>query len=328
MERSPNYRKNRAMIERMSKATRSTVFTHYPVMNQLQDLPLRDFRPFVDKQIPFIIGSFSQMGAMAQSASPHHHEFYELVFLTGGEGRHLIDFESYKLEPPMFFFVSPRQVHFWKLHQPLEGFTMLFPEEFLIFPAFGLHHAHAFTFFHSVGQAPYLCLGPQNARELGALLLSMEQEYRQAESHHTSVLRAYLHVLIVRIQRLYTSTTRDVHSVTASSMVRQFKQLVSENFRSERSVRRYAAKIGVSAGHLSDTIKAVTGLSPGRIIRQEIALEAKRLLAHTQLTAAEIGYRLNFEDPAYFGRFFKREGGQSPAAFRQQIREKYQRIRD
>lgn len=86
----------------------------------------------------------------------------------------------------------------------------------------------------------------------------------------------------------------------------------------------YAAKIGISASHLSDTIKAVTGVSPGHIIRQEIALESQRLLAHSQLTAAEIGYRLNFDDPAYFGRFFKRECGQSPSAFRYQIREKYQ----
>ena len=297
-------------------------------MQQGQALPLHEFRPFVDKHIPFVIGSFVQMDEMAQSASPHCHEFYELVYLTGGEGRHLIDFESYELEPPMFFFISPGQVHFWELLRPLEGFVMVFPEEFFIFPAFELYHAHAFAFFHNVGQAPYLCLEQRNAQTFGALVLAMEQEYNRAGLHHASVLRAYLHILIVHIQRLYISTDRHVHSATASSMVRQFKQLVSENFRSERSVKNYAAKIGISASHLSDTIKVVTGLSPGRIIRQEIALEAKRLLAHTQLTAAEIGYHLNFEDPAYFGRFFKRESGQSPSAFRQQIREKYQKIRD
>ena len=76
--------------------------------------------------------------------------------------------------------------------------------------------------------------------------------------------------------------------------------------------------------HLRNSVKEKTGRSPGHILRQEIALEAKRLLIHSELTAAEIGFKLGFDDPSYFGRFFKRESGLSPTAFRQRIIEKYQ----
>ena len=53
-------------------------------------------------------------------------------------------------------------------------------------------------------------------------------------------------------------------------------------------------------------------------------MEAKRLHVHTELTVTEVGHRLHFEAPSYFGRFFWRETGVTAPLFRQQIRKKYQ----
>ena len=44
--------------------------------------------------------------------------------------------------------------------------------------------------------------------------------------------------------------------------------------------------------------------------------EAKRELVFTDLAAQEIGLRLGFADPAYFSRYFLRETGETPRAFR------------
>jgi len=134
----------------------------------------------------------------------------------------------------------------------------------------------------------------------------------------------YLHIMLKKLNRLYIVDHPDEHSARTSSLVRHFNQLVSEHFLTEHSVQDYARRIGISTSHLRDTVKAVTGYAPGQIIRQKLVLEAKRLLSHSNATVADIGYRLNFKDPSYFGRFFKRETGMCPVAFRQQIREQYQ----
>ena len=87
----------------------------------------------------------------------------------------------------------------------------------------------------------------------------------------------------------------------------------------------YADQLGVTVSHLSGSVKAVTGLTPGQLIRQEVVLEAKRLFTHTDLTSAEIGHRLSFDDPSYFGRFFKRETAMTTMQFRESIAINYRR---
>lgn len=72
----------------------------------------------------------------------------------------------------------------------------------------------------------------------------------------------------------------------------------------------------MSPGHLSALCRATLRRSAGGVVRQRLTLEARRLLAHSDLTAAEVGFRLGFDDPAYFARFFRRETGQPPTRFR------------
>ncbi len=48
-----------------------------------------------------------------------------------------------------------------------------------------------------------------------------------------------------------------------------------------------------------------------------VALEARRLLAHTDLTVAAVGRRLGFEETTNFVKFFVRRTGTTPGTFRQ-----------
>lgn len=275
-------------------------------------------------QLPFTLTKFEIMNESAQVNYAHRHDFYEVLYICEGEGTHIIDFEPYPIQPFTFYFLSKGQIHFWQLQKPLKGYAMLFPEEFLGAPSSNIIRAHDFDFFHHVGQTPLLKICQEQVSKIDGLLEEIELEFDDESARSLSVLRAYLHILLSKLNRLYLADHPDEHSATTASLVRQFEQLVSEHYLAEHSVQDYAGRIGVSASHLRDTVKAVTGQAPGQIIRQKLILEAKRLLAHSNVTIAEIGYRLNFEDPSYFGRLFKRETGLSPAAFRKQVREQYQ----
>ena len=123
--------------------------------------------------------------------------------------------------------------------------------------------------------------------------------------------------------RLHTQQRPVVELSARARLVREFHLAVEGHFREERTLEIYSRELGVSANHLNDVIRAETKQSAGGIIRQRRLLDAKRLLSHSELSVSEIGYRLGFHDPSYFGRFFRKGTGCSPAAFREEIREKY-----
>ncbi|MNG41764.1 Arabinose operon regulatory protein [compost metagenome] len=50
-----------------------------------------------------------------------------------------------------------------------------------------------------------------------------------------------------------------------------------------------------------------------------MALEAKRLLAHSEFNIATVATHLGFDDPAYFSRFFRKKVGVPPSEFKRRV---------
>ena len=91
---------------------------------------------------------------------------------------------------------------------------------------------------------------------------------------------------------------------------------VEHGYQHTRRVEDYAAQLGCSVRTLTRACLAVTGRSAKQVIDERVALQASRLLAATDEPIARIGRRLGFTEPTNFGRFFTREVGVSPGAFR------------
>lgn len=294
--------------------------------SQIPTLAFRDPPP--DGVLPFEINSFEKMHPLAQSQHPHRINFYEILYITAGQGFHIIDFDAYPLQPPCVFFLSPGQVHFYQRLIPIEGYTLLFTEDFLLSTFGEVASLYNFDFFHGVQQSPFLPINQNEEIFLLQLISEVYKEYSANYEFRGATLQAYLHILLVKLQRLILTKSRRPPPVRAQTLVQQFKQLVSLHYLSERSVQYYADQIGLSLSHLSAIVKDVTGKTPGQVIRKNVALEAKRLLVHTDQTIEQVSHKLHFKDPPYFGRFFKRETGVSPGEFRKIIREKYQIVKN
>ena len=290
-----------------------------------KDVNIKDGHPAlsINPNFPFVITQFDLMSHKAQAEIPHRHDYYEIIFIEKGSGKHIIDYEPYEIKTPTFYFLSKGQIHFWKLEKGLEGKVLLFPREFLIPPVTAFNHEGDLAIFNSLSKAPCVSVNDENMLKINEIFNGLNEEFLRKSESSLSMLRAYVHILLVNLFRMYSKEQNKDILDTTNVMVRKFRQLVSENYLTIRSVQEYADLIGISSTHLRDTVKSITGYSPGQLIRQEVIFEAKRRLANTELTTAEIGYTLNFEDTSYFSRYFKRETGKTPLNYREKIREKY-----
>ncbi|MEV0005741.1 AraC family transcriptional regulator [Micromonospora sp. NPDC050980] len=131
----------------------------------------------------------------------------------------------------------------------------------------------------------------------------------------TALLRHQLAVLLLRLSLLPHAGEASTPRAEAETFRRLCRE-VERGYRQTRRVEDYAAQLGCSVRTLTRACLAVTGRSAKQVIDERVALQACRLLAATDDPIARIGRRLGFPEPTNFGRFFTREVGVSPGAFR------------
>ncbi|MGW4897856.1 AraC family transcriptional regulator [Kitasatospora sp. NPDC004240] len=273
------------------------------------DLPLHRLEVPLPHVLPFAIGSFDTIGPLSRAGFPHRHSFFEIVHVTAGTGAHVLDLVRRPLEPPQLCVIAPGQVHYWDDVRGLTGQVVLFNEDFL------LDHPQDLGALRALADSPRPALGPE-AGPIAALLGEMEHEYRALPTGYPGVLRAYLHILIVRALRVGDAGGHPAAPGRTAELADAFTRLIGGPGGAQRTVTSCAQELGVSPGHLQALVKDATGRTPGRLIRQQQTLEAKRLLACTDLTIRQVAKEAGFGDPAYFCRFFRRETGLTPGEFR------------
>ncbi|MET7967554.1 AraC family transcriptional regulator [Micromonospora sp. NPDC005305] len=131
-----------------------------------------------------------------------------------------------------------------------------------------------------------------------------------------ALLRHQLAVLLLRLSLLPGAGQDRPAPRAETETFRRLCREVERGYRHTRRVEDYAAQLGCSVRTLTRACLAVTGRSAKQVIDERVALQASRLLAATDEPIARIGRRLGFPEPTNFGRFFTREVGVSPGAFR------------
>ena len=95
-----------------------------------------------------------------------------------------------------------------------------------------------------------------------------------------------------------------------------FKQLVHLHVNQEKSLQFYADKLAVSVNYLNRCVSTVYKKSSKQLLMEVAIIHSQLLLLETNKTVSSIAYELDFEDPSYFSRIFKKIVGLSPLAYR------------
>lgn len=95
-----------------------------------------------------------------------------------------------------------------------------------------------------------------------------------------------------------------------------FIQLVASHFRENRDVFFYADELCITRKYLTALVKEISDKCPSEWIEEFVVAESKAWLRYSDKSVAEIASRLNFPNPSFFGKYFKKYAGMTPGQFR------------
>ncbi len=259
---------------------------------------------------------------------PHRHDYYEMFYFEGGGGEHEIDFARYPIRNFSLHAVPPGRIHQVRRNPGSYGSVIVFNQDFYALGA-GAGDPFRDMPFMRPDVAPTIQLPAAEREHFGQVLGLLQREYAASGLERVDIVRTYLSLILQYARRVFvdehgSEAPEDGVGRSASEQIKRFTALVEEHFRSVHSVSRYASMLFITPSHLNDLCQKALGKSAGELIQERIILEAKRLLFYSEDSVKEIAFTLNFADPSYFGRFFRKNTGASPGDFRRTIRKKYQ----
>jgi len=248
-----------------------------------------------------------------------HRNLFQLLLIEKGGGEMSFETATVAFSAPAAILVPATTAHGFRFTpQITDGWVVSFTED--VADALGDQSGEALARLKAVAIDPLVPLAnAAAARRLSALCADLNEEASLAREGFRLAMRGLLALIAIEVVRLGVSRARS-GSVTlsrADAQVETLRRLVDEHFRKERLLSFYAGKLAMTSDRLNDHVKRASGVTAGHLIRQRVLTEAKRQLVFTNQAIHEIAYDLAFSDPSHFTRFFRKQTGMTPQAFRE-----------
>ncbi len=282
-------------------------------MSSITTVPFYDLEPHK----PFAIYRIEEHHSVDYFAA-HRHTFYEIIWISEGDGTHSIDFVEHPIRCDHVYFIAPGQVHQWHgpgYHGQYKGVVLTFGAEFIYQGQPQNHRAPLNHLFRNCDATPFIRLTRSAHAPFARLIALMEEEYGKRDAD-SDILRALLTTFLLYAARIKTSGRRQT-GVRIQERVAQVQDLIEQHYRQERSAEFYARRLHLTPKRLNEILRQTLGKTVTQLLHDRLLLEAKRELAFSSRSIKEIAHTLGFEDTSYFSRFFRRHAGLSPRTFRE-----------
>jgi AraC-like DNA-binding protein len=152
--------------------------------------------------------------------------------------------------------------------------------------------------------------------EWAARIQALHDELAQRRDGYREAVLAHLVLLLVGISRLAADVVGDLRENLEPLLAEVF-DIIEQRYPQPLSLRDVATAVNISPGHLTSTVRRRTGRTVQEWITERRMVQARRLLAMTELPINEVGRRVGYRDAGYFARTFGRMHAMSPAQWRQ-----------
>ncbi|MCX5063064.1 MULTISPECIES: helix-turn-helix transcriptional regulator [unclassified Streptomyces] len=263
------------------------------------------------------LGELRGIGGMDFLASPHQLDFHQIVLVTAGRGTYEIDSTPLECKAGTLLWTRPNQVIRFRPQPDMDADVIMFTE------AFPLKMTVHMGMLDDVLRPSHWQLCPVELPVFQRVLSVLKEEFaRPDQGFGEELLRHLLAVVLLHIDQLCRSRHHQMKASTLSTdqseLFLRFRHELDRHYRDTRLVEDYANALNCSTRALARACRTVADTSAKDVIDARVALEARRLLAHTDLPITAIARQLGFSEVTNFGKFFARRVSMTPGAFRRE----------
>lgn len=268
--------------------------------------------------------TIDQREAEEQFSSDIHLDAFIILLVLSGKGRTVINYKTYDIQADTLLLLSSAHLfHFGECSDDFQCqclfISKAFTDEMDSTDMIYRRTKYGVRLYNE----PVVPLEHSHASLLAERLISINKNIDRTEHfYHKEVILNRLFAFYLDLSDILERTNlphTDGCLTRYESIIKSFIELLATHYRKEHKVNFYAAQLNLSAHHLTQIVKLVTGQSVSDFIFEMLFSEARNLLTHSKLSVQEIATTLNFSDQSSFGKFFKRKAGISPVDFRKDV---------
>lgn len=247
---------------------------------------------------------------------PHRHSnISQLFVVTHGGVEAKLDDQPYTLNAPFVLLIPDGVVHSFDWIVGSSGYVLSITTTVMT------HVSQNMGLLDATNKSEVISLPTSEVTMLASVCESISNETVQNARFKDAMLVTYLQQLLIHIYRLVPTNVAQKLSMTKSELkLEEFHKQLKNNFTKHHLVVWYASQIGVSAAHLNQICKDHINITALGLIHKHLLEEAKRLLIFADVRITSIADRLGFSEQTYFTKFFKKQTGYTPSAFRRHFR--------
>ncbi|KAB7727628.1 helix-turn-helix domain-containing protein [Rudanella paleaurantiibacter] len=246
-----------------------------------------------------------------------HTDLLQVFFFTSGNGVLLTEQNRVPLNPPCVLIIPTNTLHGFLFEAGMVGEVFTITEGAL--DAFFKTAPHVLLEVNRLNHLTFRESEPDFV-QLVALRDRICAELAGDQLEKERALGFWVQLLWVQLYRLSLASSVFIQKADNRTLgyFQGFQKLIRQSGYQTQSVQEYARELSITTVHLNRVCQSVVGKSALQVVHDYLIGEAKKYLLGTSYSLSEISYLLNFKDPAYFSRLFKKQTGLTPGAFRRQ----------
>ena len=242
-------------------------------------------------------------------STAHTHHFTELFYVTRGNGKFLVEDDSFSVKANDLIIVNPNVTH---TELGIPGTTFVY----VVLGIQGLQ-------FQPSESGQHFNYNKYNLssyeKELQFCLHALINELRSKEDYYEAVCQNLYEILIYYIFRKTKTELSIASSKKTTKECRFIEEYIDEHYTEDITLQTLSDLTFMNKYYLVHAFKNYKGTSPINYLIDKRIEESQHLLANTNYPVSKISDQIGFSSQSYFSQVFRKRTGLTPNQYRKSI---------